>query len=198
MKILLTLLASASLLFAAEPAPQKPDAAFFTKLRLAQLENPGFIQLWSASPERQTIVQTYEVQNFPRFMELSAKWLEKCPVDADMHAMRSNAANHLGDAKAYVYHLYFAMGLMQSLMESGDGTTSETAWKVISIAEEYTLLREIGAQILSRALTVDKRDAVRVKLPDGEEKTYYFDVTLSMEWQHKKGTGAFEKKPDDR
>ncbi len=191
-------MAACSSLHAAETPPAKPDVSFFTKLRIDYAKREDFNPYWKLAEERRAIEQAMETGNVDLLLELSEKWLQKCPVDADVHAMRSHAANRVGDAKAYVYHLFFAMGLMQSVMESGDGRTPETAWKVISIVEEYSILREIGAEVTGKTLTATDPpcDAMHVKLPTGEKTTLYFDVSIPMERLRKMGSEKEKKEPE--
>ncbi len=195
---LLGTMAACLSLHAAETAPSKPDVSFFTKLRMDYAKRDDYNPYWKLAEERQAISQALEAGSSDAVLELSEKWLKKCPVDADIHAMRSHAANQVGDTETYVSHLFFAMGLMQSIMESGDGKTPETAWKVISIVEEYTIIREIGAELTGKALTATDPpcDAMHVKLPTGEKKTLYFDVSIPMKVLAKKGSGKATKEPE--
>lgn len=60
------------------------------------------------------------------------------------------------------------------MLRSGDGRTPETAWKVISVGEEYAILRVFGMKHLGQSLTPDWRDRMEVEL-DGAPLTLYFD-----------------------
>ena len=121
----------------------------------------------------QTLLENAGIQNFIHLYE-------KCPVDADIHTLCSAAATSLGDIKSYVHHLYFAYGLMESVMQSGDGLTPKTGFKVISVAEEYSVLREFGAEVAGQSLmdgTIDKMDC---KFPNGKAVTVYFDASIPI------------------
>ena len=49
---------------------------------------------------------------------------------------------------------------------------------MISVAEEYYLLRDFGAELISQALQ-DNCDVMRCKV-NGGEVTYYFDVSIAL------------------
>jgi hypothetical protein len=59
-----------------------------------------------------------------------------------------------------------------------DGKTPETAFKVISVDEEYALLREIGAKVKEQSL-VGPCDKMQVERND-KEYTFYFDVRIPL------------------
>ena len=66
-------------------------------------------------------------------------------------------------------------GLVESVLTSGDGRSPETAWVVISVPEEYAILRALRARQVSQTLLEDQRvDAVEVETRNGERVTVYF------------------------
>jgi hypothetical protein len=178
--LLLLFLAANISALAADPAPAQPDFAFFTKLRLDYAQRPDFSPVWELEDYRQAVVEAFQAKDYKTAFDLSGKWLAKCPVDADVHILRSSAATALGDLKSYVHHLYFAYGLMQSITQSGDGLTAKTAFKVISVAEEYSLLRDFGAEVTEQALVDGPCDQMKCKMRNGTEVTFFFDVSVPM------------------
>ena len=182
---LILLLAACLPGFAAEPAIPSPDTSFFTKLRMDYSHRKDFNPAWKYEDGREAVITAYKAKDYKKVFELSDRWLAKCPVDADVHTVRSAAATSLGDIKSYVHHLYFAYGLMQSVMQSGDGLTPKTAFKVISVAEEYSVLREFGAEVIEQSLIDGPCDKMKCKYPDGKEVTLYFDVSIPIKAEHK-------------
>lgn len=170
--------------FAADsPAPQ-PDVSFFTKLRMDYSQGKDFNPSWKLEDDRQAVVAAYKAKDYKKAFELSERWLAKCPVDADIHTLRASAATELGDMKSYFHHLYFAYGLMQSVMQSGDGLTPKTGFKVISVAEEYSLFREFGAKVIGQSLMEGPADKMDCKFPGGKDVTLYFDVSIPLSHQN--------------
>ena len=139
-----------------------------------------FSPMWKLENDRVVVIAAYKAKDYKKAFELSERWLARCPVDADIHTTCSAAATRLGDIRSYVHHLYFAYGLMQSVMQSGDGRTPKTAFKVISVAEEYSVLREFGATVNGQTLMDGPCDKMECKFPDGKDVTVYFDVSIPM------------------
>jgi len=173
-----------------EPAPgekaekaEQPvaDVVSFTKLRLDYAKRPDFTADWSTDAKRDEVFDAFKEKDYQKAFDLSGKWLEGCPVDAEMHQLRAAAARRLGDLKSYMHHSYFSAGLMQSVMASGDGKTSKTGFKVIAVAEEYAILRDFGAELSSQSLVDGPCDKMVCKLPNGKEGTIYFDIKLALE-----------------
>lgn len=177
--IILTLVVAA-LPCVAEPISVQPDVSFFTKLRMDYAQRKDFNPMWKLEEEREMVIAASRAKDYKKAFELSERWLAKCPVDADIHGVRAAAATALGDIKSYIHHLYFAYGLMQSVTSSGDGYTPKTAFKVISVSEEYSILREFGAEMTEQALIEGPCDKMTCKLPSGKTVIFYFDVSIPL------------------
>ena len=169
---------------AAATAEDALDVAAFTKMRMDYANSPDFSPMWKTEPEREKFFEALKNKDIEKALSISEQWLQKCPVDAEMHAYRGYICRDLGDLKTAFYHLHMYYGLLASVAASGDGRSTKTAWKVISVSEEYYLLREIGAKRKEQALIDGKYDQMVCDLK-GREVTYYFDVSISMAWIHK-------------
>ena len=166
--------------FAADSAIPEPDVSFFTKLRMDYSQRKDFEPRWESDPAHEAVVAAYDANDYKRVVTLSKVWLATCPVDANGHMMLATAAKDLGDLKTYMHHLFFAYGLMQSVMQSGDGLTPKTAFKVISVSEEYSVIFKSGADITNQSLVGGPCDKMDCKLPNGKAITLYFDVSIPM------------------
>ncbi|HSS75752.1 MAG TPA: DUF4919 domain-containing protein [Thermoanaerobaculia bacterium] len=78
-------------------------------------------------------------------------------LDPHAHFVGMIAADKLGDASRSAHHRYVEKGILDSILRSGDGKTSETAYKVIFVSEEYALLRSLGLETQQQDL-VDRED----------------------------------------
>ncbi len=101
-------------------------------------------------------------------------WLPRCPVDIDLHMLRAVALARLDRAEESEQQIRWRDGLVGSVLRSGDGRTPETAWVVISIDEEYSILRVLGLKRQSQALTREGLDRLEVER-EGERHVVYFD-----------------------
>ncbi len=74
-----------------------------------------------------------------------------------------------------------AQAILDSILDSGDGNSPETAYVVINIVEEYAVLDHFGLRLTSQSLlNKDGRvyDVIVGTAEDGAERDFYFDVTI--------------------
>ncbi len=103
-------------------------------------------------------------------------------TDIGTHLMLSGGYQKQGDMRNEQVHQEIAMGLLESILSSGDGKSPETAWKVIQVPEEYIVLRVLGATPIGQEL-IDS-DPICDKISatiNGRTYLFYFDVTKVME-----------------
>ena len=104
----------------------------------------------------------------------AAARLESCPVDIQFHLAMAFAMQKLGrDSEAKVHEAWYE-GLIDSILASGDGRSSDSAFVTISIAEEYEVLSAFGFAPKSQSLTEDQRDRFVVTDKEGNEHVIYF------------------------
>lgn len=164
---------------AAPKVPAFPTAGDYTALRMAFAAQPGFNPFWNMDTERSAIFTAIRSKDFPKAIALARPWLEKVPVDAEVHYLCGHFLKKTGDIPGSMQHFHCFYGLMRSITSTGDGKSAKTAWKVISVSEEYALLNEIDAELIDQSL-IDDCDKMHVKLPNGTETDFYFDVSISL------------------
>jgi hypothetical protein len=75
-------------------------------------------------------------------------------------------------------------GLIDSIRSSGDGKSPATAWVVISVDEEYAVLRALEFKPSGQSLLRQNGhsyDVMKAKNDDGTEQTFYFNVDIPFE-----------------
>jgi hypothetical protein len=81
------------------------------------------------------------------------------------------------------------LGLIDSILKSGDGLRPETAFKVITVDEEYILLGFLGLKCEGQALLKIEGhayDRLEVKHGrTGRKKVLFFNVDIPMKWIRK-------------
>jgi len=154
-----------------------PDGNEFTKMRLDYAASPQAVLHWVSNDERKALLELYQSDK-KKFVEAGAKWLDRCPVDAKIQLMMGNALSELGRSRETVKYRYFFYGLMQSIIADRDGLSKASAFKVISIDEEYTLCNYLNAKVLKQELD-DFYDALQVEI-NGEKKKLYFDASIPL------------------
>lgn len=112
-------------------------------------------------------------------LSLSDAWLKRLPIDADIHLMVAMCYKEKGDLPSMCKQLSVFYGLLNSIASDGDGLSEKTAFKVVSLDEEYSLIQEIGGKVKSQKL-VGIIDRLEVERRGGKTVTVYFDVSAHL------------------
>ncbi len=107
-------------------------------------------------------------------------------LDIEAHMAADYVCLVLGDEAQSAYHRAFAKGLIDAILATGDGRGFDSAWIVLSIPEEYTVLRVLGLRSTGQELASrDGRwfDILTAQRPGtGETLRLYFDIDLPRGW----------------
>lgn len=146
----------------------------FAELRSRYGERNDFDALClRGRPLRETLDEIAE-RDWPTALTLSESWLASCPVDMDAHYLAAVALTELGREEEAQAHVAWYRGLVESVLATGDGHTPETAWKVISAQEEYSILQALHVDLLEHQVVDGGIDAMTVAV-EGTTQTLYFD-----------------------
>jgi len=167
-------------------AAKRGDPVDWQALRFAYAESPDFDLLGSGAEDaRKQMYADYRGGDFAGALQQAASVLGHDYVDIDAHMVADLAARKLGDEAQAKLHHDAAIGLLNSI-RTGDGHTPETAYTVITVGEEYAVLRAYGLRPSQQALisngghSYDRLDAID---HDGKTVTLYFliDRVLAAE-----------------
>ncbi len=165
----------------------------YTTMRLNFAAQPGYNPYVIQSIEKAKINEAMAAWRkgdvVTAFKEFKAI-LEVNPVSIETHRrMADGYKNLVKDAKNEQQkqellqlenkHLTIAEGLIKSIISSGDGKSSKTAFKVISIPEEYMALWYLG--LIAEKAELDKTgpfDVISAKNKEGNVEKVYFDVSI--------------------
>ncbi len=151
---------------------------------------------YGSSDEEKIFFDFYKQQKYTEAIPHGEAALKENPVNLKLLFRMLVCHHQLGDkenAKKYA-RMYFP--LLNVIYQSGDGRSIETAFVVISVADEYEILSDLQLSITKQALvgetdvlTIDKKGQ---KPKKGEEKIkeLYFNVSIPFEHLSK----SFEKK----
>ena len=173
---LLIFLVAVSSAFAAEPQIDQ-HAASKQYLDLRKKYAERFSTGWVNDPAREALLKLYNGDK-KTFLEKSKQWLSHCPVDAKVQLMRASLLTDPAQAAEQQYHRAMFYGLLGSITSSGDGKSCKTAYYVINVDEEYTVLNYMGAKTLGQSLE-GACDAMDVEL-NGKRTKIYFDISGSL------------------
>jgi hypothetical protein len=156
----------------------KVASAYFKGLRdKYAAAQPGTIS-WVIDEERKSLIKLYDEKAPEKFLEKVNHWLSKCPVDAKIQIMAASLSARAGRFEDSIRYRNMYYGLLSSIVDSGDGKTSATAFKVISVDEEYTLLNFMGADVKRQSLQ-GACDVMETMI-EGKPVTIYFDVSIPL------------------
>lgn len=113
--------------------------------------------------------------------------LVKCIVDIEAHCVSELCYLAMGDTSNMEYHRYMRDGLLKSILDSGDGSSRNTAYQVISISEEHILMDlleyEPEMQVLIDGEDGRRYDLLKVRDPETNERfDFYFDISIPFRW----------------
>lgn len=134
-------------------------------------------------------LELFQEQKLQEVIDEAAKGLEKYKYTIDLLILQASAYRKLGniDQAEEIRRQWFA--LVDSILNSGDGRGFDTAYKVITVAEEYSVLRLLGLEVISQSLTGSKEssfDVMNVKdAESGAESKVYFNIDLIKKWLDK-------------
>lgn len=120
--------------------------------------------------------------NYQEVITLSQRLLSIDYTSLIAHKILRQTYKIVGDSVHAAKYKTIELGLFNSILDHGDGTSVKTAWPVIQIDEEYFILGMLGAKLKEQALIGGKKPCDRMTVTeDGEKKVYYFDVSKVFE-----------------
>jgi hypothetical protein len=115
-----------------------------------------------------------EAQDWAALLASTSKWLDACPVDIDAHMLASVAHAQTDQHVEAGAHATWYRGLVDSILQSGSGRSATSPFVVISVPEEYAVLRALHLQPKGQSLLNGGIDAIEVTDADGTEAIMYF------------------------
>ena len=155
----------------------------YARLRLSYVESPERKKAGDTSVQEKAMSQALQSKDFAAALKNAEAVLDDEYVNLDAHFAAFVAQRELGDAAKAEFHRTVFRGLIDSIRNSGDGKSPEKAWVIISVHEEYVVLRAMGLRPSGQSL-VEKDghayDVMKAKDEDGKEETFYFNTDIPM------------------
>ncbi|MEN8183705.1 MAG: DUF4919 domain-containing protein [Myxococcota bacterium] len=158
----------------ADVSPRWESAVDFAGLRTEYGEREDFSARCEDERPLTELMELAGRQAWDRALAVSERWLESCPVDMDAHYIAAVALTELDREPEARLHVDWYRGLVESVLASGDGHSPETAWRVISVPEEYSILRALRVDRKEQSLLEGRIDVLTVEV-EGRIRTLYFD-----------------------
>ena len=162
------------------PAVTLADHPDFGALREAYGRRVDFDQRCSTAGPAKAWNEAQQAKNFALAYDIAEKWLQTCPVSERMHMLATASATGLNDAAKVDMHKRWYFGLLRSVFASGDGKTVATAWKTISVPEEYVVLMALQMKPENQQLRMNPMvDVITARPVDGGDPV---DIYFNPEW----------------
>jgi len=126
--------------------------------------------------------------NYQDVIRLTKAMLSMDYTSMFAHKFLQQTYGILGDTLNQKKYHDIEFGLLNSIINSGDGKSCETGWHVTQIEEEYFILNMMGAQLQSQSISHSRKNAcdnMVVKMEDGQINTYFFEANKVFEMESK-------------
>ncbi|MDY7540753.1 DUF4919 domain-containing protein [Undibacterium sp. RTI2.1] len=148
----------------------------FKNLRTEYGAMSRFEELCDDHQVTQKMVVAMNTKNDDDILKYTHIRLGTCPVDIGAHLYLATALQRKGQSAEMAAHFRWATGLMKSILDTGDGKSSRTAYEVISIAEEKQVVSYFRLRIASQSLeTSPYRDRIESVDQTGAKQIIYFN-----------------------
>jgi hypothetical protein len=155
----------------------------FDQLRQAYLTEGIDKRVWLMRAHieslREDIIYAEKTKNTNKLREAAQSLLAIKYVDMMAHKFMAQACAFQGQQACEDQYNFTQMGLLQSMVKTGDGKTCGSAWKVVSADDEYFILTMLRLRMIRHefiSLDGHRCDEMRVADSTGGERNYYFNV----------------------
>lgn len=197
-RLLILLLVSASWAVAQEPATKPTYEALlervkkndhsidFKELRLAYTETREYSPYGGDRETRKNMFAALKAKEYDKTLANATAILKSNYLDIMGHFGSFVAQRELGQADLAAYHKFVFEGLLNSIRNSGDGKSPDTAFVVISTDEEYALFNYLGLRPQNQSLIKEKDhnfDRMAALDPQTNQTVvYFFNIDKPFNW----------------
>ena len=162
------------------------DAAVdYRALRDAYAASPQYSPYGGSDDEKKAMRDGFLAGDCAKVLQAAEAVLTANFVDIQAHMLSATCHERGGDQVKGALHKAVAKGLLDSILASGDGKTTKTAFIVVSVDEEYVVLSTLGWHMTAQSLISDDGhafDAMQATSRTGESATFYFQIDRLMAW----------------
>ena len=185
-----------------EKAKRGDQTIDFGRLRTSYLDWVNNKCNQTEPPNRDGMVKAFEQKDWQKALQLGEKVLDYEFTNRGLHLAMANAYKELQNSEKEQYHTEIAQKLLKALLDSGDGKTPKTAYKVHSIREEYIVMRELGYRVSSQALVMDNDygsfDVLTGENAEKKTASFYFSINSFFGGGNAKPCPENEKKQEKK
>lgn len=154
----------------------------FKELRLSSVESDDADTGEADRDLRRKLFEAYDAKNYKDAIKAGEAALKSGYLDIETHLVMALANREAADVKKFEFHKAVYLGLLNSILASGDGKSAKTAFVVINVGEEYAVLNALELKRGSQSLqNVDghKYDVLNVTdTKTNERKDVFFNIDI--------------------
>ena len=137
------------------------------------------------APDRDAMVKAFEKEDYAKAVTLVEIVLDYEFLHTGLHGAAEDAYRKLGNEAKASFHREVKEKLIQALLNTGDGKTPATAYRVLSVKEEYLIMRQLNymkdGNFMSQALmSIDGKPydvLTGIDPKTGQRIEVYFDIS---------------------
>lgn len=173
----------ASLLTSAKFNPYTAD---FRKLRMEYASSSEYNPYPKDKTTYILLEEALAVDNLDNARRAVVRLIEEYYLDIDAHTTAAYIYDRLGDRIKSDFHRKFAEGLIDSIIQTGDGQSFQTAYEVIDVREEYAVLRSLQVKPVKQTHVEHEGHYFDIfdiqTLQEGTTAKIYFNVDIPRKW----------------
>lgn len=154
----------------------------FKQLRVSYMESPERRHAMDTNKEGTEMFVALNKKDYNKAVENADVVLASNFVNMDAHFVEYIAYRELQNDILSDFHKSVFSGLLKSITDSGDGKSIQTAYVVISVDEEYVLLRVLGLRTQKQSVAHEgghSYDVMETIDPESNKTvTLYFNVDI--------------------
>ena len=124
----------------------------YRALRLAYSETKDASAAGSDHNVRRAMNEALINKRYADVFKIADEILKTIYLSPDTHAALSAAYRETGEAQKAEFHKAVYLGLINAVLATGDGTTPETAYTVVTIEEEYAVMRALSFSVWGQVM----------------------------------------------
>lgn len=154
----------------------------FSKLRLSYASSPMYEPQYIPDKILDTRENLIKEDNIKEALSRINSILERNYLNIRAHQVAALLYDKFGKRSKVLYHNYFAKGLLNSVYQSGDGQSFDTAFVVIDIAEEYAIIEDLGLSMISQKLVKHEGHQFDILKISDKKSANIFDLYFNIDY----------------
>lgn len=159
-------------------------------LRMAYTRTPEYRPYGGDDAAREEMYDALKSKKQNEAIALAQRLLDRNYADLEAHLICKIAYREKGEYELSEFHQHILKELLASIYDSGDGTSPDTAYVVISPQEEYFILTANGLKtIKSTSISFKNHRYDKLELEHEEtnnKSVIYFNIDVPYAWLSRK------------